>query len=307
MTRQVSALVVLALGISGAMLVPPASADALGSADSFAVLAGSTVANNSGTSNPTIIDGDVGVSPGSAVTGFPPGQVTPPWTIYSSGAVPATAQGDVTSAFSTLAAEGAAGTLVPGGILTGTYSPGYYDAPAASLTGTIYLNDGGVADSVFVFYSSSTLTTASGSLVDVSGLSPTDSVYWVVGSSATLGGTTGGSVFEGNILASTSISFNPGAQDLCGRALAGTGGVTFAGASPATATGVPNEVSIGCSSILPGSNGLGGGLSSGVGGGTGPVATPEPGTLGLVLAGFCVFCFFALRGHKQTARSMDFC
>lgn len=300
MKRQVSALVVLALGMFGAVLVPSASADALNNADIFAILAGSTVANNSGTSNPTIINGDVGVSPGSAVTGFPPGEVVVPWTIYSGGAVPGTAQGSVTSAFTILAADGAAGTLVPGGVLTGTYSPGFYNAPAASLTGTIFLNDGGAANSVFVFYSSSTLTTASGSLVDVSGLSPSDSVFWVVGSSATLGGTSGSSVIEGNILASASITFNPGAQDPCGRALAETGGVTFAGAYPATATGVPNEVSIGCSGNLAGSNGLGGGLS-------GPVATPEPDTLGLVLAGFCVFGFFALGRYKQAVRPADFC
>jgi type VI secretion system secreted protein VgrG len=163
--------------------------------------------------------------------------------------------------------------------------PGASFAPAASLTGTIFLKDGGKANSTFIFYTGAgaALTTAPNSAIDVSGLSPTDSVFWVVGSSATLGVN---SVFYGNILALDSISFNPAARDLCGRALAETGKVSFAGQAGV----IENQVSIGCTGNLAGSNGLGGGL-----GGSGGGPTPESGTLLLVACG--VFCIVLLRRH----------
>jgi hypothetical protein len=170
------------------------------------------------------------------------------------------------------------------------------------LTGTLTLTDHGVAGSQFVFVLGA-LTTSTDSTINVSGLSPSDSVFWVIGSSATLGNNT---VFEGNILASASITFDPGATDLCGRALAENGAVTFAGQDPTSLT--ENQVSIGCSGILAGSNGLGGGTAAGTGtGGSGGTSAPEPSTLELVLAGFCILCFFALRRHKETARPMDCC
>jgi type VI secretion system secreted protein VgrG len=303
MKRQFSALLILVVCTFAIMLASTASADTLNTADSFAVLAGSTVTNT----GPSLITGDLGVYPGTAITGFPPGTVTG-GTIYSGGAVPMTAQGDVTSAFNTLAKLGAAGTAVPGGVLngfnggcgTGCYSPGNYFAPSTSLTGTITLSDGGVAGSVFIFYTGagSALTTASNSVVNVSGLNPGDGVYWVVGSSATIGT---GTSFEGNILALASITMTTGATDNCGRLLAQTAAVTLD----------TNTVSTGCVDTFISSTGApisgGGGLNgTTTGGGPGPVATPEPGTLGLVLGGFCSLCFFA-RGRNQTARPTDFC
>jgi hypothetical protein len=285
-------LVILAVGMLGAMLAPLASADTLKSADAFAVLAGSTVTS----SNFTHINGDLGVSPGMAVSGFPPGDVTG-GTIHAGDAVAAQAQVDLGHAFTTEALIGAAGTLVTGGVLnnfnggcgTGCYKPGAYLAPATSLTGTIFLKDGGVPNSVFVFYTGAgaALTTATNSVVNVSGLSPTDSVFWVVGSSATLGVS---SVFYGDILALTSITFDVGAQDLCGRALAQHGGVTFSGeVGP-----VQNQVAIGCVGNLMGSNGLGGGLL-GNGGGT---SVPEPGTLLLLGSGFAGLGMVGMRRER---------
>jgi len=205
-------LIVLVLLLS----VGPVWADTLGTAANFAVLAGSTVTNT----GPTTITGDLGVFPGSSITGF--GSITITGTVNQTDAIAQQAQSDLTIAFSALQnlGLGSSAISVPGGVLSGTYIPGVYFAPAASLTGTIFLNDGGVGGQTFVFYSPSTLITASGSVVNVSGLSPTDSVYWVVGSSATLGTTTS---FEGNILALTSITLNTGATIGCGRALAENG------------------------------------------------------------------------------------
>src|ERR1700674_2367789 len=80
------------------LLMPSARADLLGTAASFAVLAGQTVTNT----GPTTISGNLGVSPGSAVTGFPPGSVTN-GTIHTSDAVAMQAQSDLTTAYTTLA------------------------------------------------------------------------------------------------------------------------------------------------------------------------------------------------------------
>jgi type VI secretion system secreted protein VgrG len=307
---KLRALSILVLAFVLPLLAVSAHADTLGAADSFAVLAGSTVTNDSGTGAPTIVNGNLGVSPGSAVTGFGPGIVIG-GTIHAGDSLAAGAQGDVftntPNAFTILAGEGATGTTVTGGVLNtfnggcglGCFSPGNYLVPNAisNLMGTIFLNDGGVAGSQFIFYTgaANTLITSSNSVVDVSGLSPTDSVFWVVGSSATLGDS---SVLEGNILAYASITFNPGAQDPCGRALAQTGGVGFDGANPATTTGVPNEISIGCGGNLAGSNGLGGGLNSVPPistPGPGPATVPEPGTFALLLCGLLPIGLVTLR------------
>jgi hypothetical protein len=264
-------LTVLVLSLS----VGPVWADTIGSSANFAVLAGSTVTNT----GPTTITGDLGVFPGSSITGL--GSITITGTVNQTNAVAQQAQSDLTTAFTNLQnlGLGSSAINVPGGVLSGTYTPGIYFAPAASLTGTIFLNDGGVGGKTFIFYSPSTLITASGSVVNVSGLSPTDSVYWVVGSSATLGTTTS---FEGNILALTSITLNTGATIGCGRALAENGAVTMD----------TNTISIGCGSTTATT---GGGFNGG--GGT-SVPTPEPSTFLLLGAG--IFCIVLLtkRIHK---------
>ncbi len=261
---------------------PNAYAQTLKTAEPFAVLAGSTVTN---AAYPTIINGDLGVSPGVAVTGFPPGIVS--GTILTNDAAVGEAKIDLTSAFTTEGGLGATGGY-PAGDLSGlTLGPGVYTVPAttSNLAGTLTLTDHGVAGSIFVFQMSSTLITSSNSMINVSGLSPSDSLFWVVGSSATLGDNT---VFDGNILALTDISFDPGATVDCGRALARNGQVTFAGQNPTSL--IQNQVSIGC----VGTAGAGGGgfngsiIGSGGGGGTGTVATPEPGTMLLLGSGLVV-------------------
>lgn len=193
----------------------------LGTANNYAVLAGSTI-TNTGT---TVINGGLALSPGSAVVGSP--DVIGSYDVDDAAAV--LAQDDLTTAYNTAAG------LAPNENLTGqdlgglTLTPGvYFFASSAQLTGALTLNDEGNPDAVFVFQIGSTLTTASDSSVvtinDDGSDTPGISTFWQIGSSATLGTDT---AFEGNILASASITAGTGATDLDGRLLASTGGVTL--------------------------------------------------------------------------------
>jgi len=194
-----------------------ATAPNLGSAVGFAVLGASTVT----CTGASAITGDVGVSPGSAITGFPPCTLT--GTLHAADAVSAQAQTDALSAYND--AKGAACTTdLTGQDLGGmTLAPGVYCfSSSAQLTGTLNLNGGGV----YIFQIGSTLTTASNSSVLISNAQPCDAssnVYWQVGSSATIGT---GTAFAGNILALTSITLTTGAT-LQGRAIALNGAVTM--------------------------------------------------------------------------------
>jgi len=187
----------------------------------FAVLAGSTVTNTGA----TVIVGNVGVSPGSAVTGFPPGSVTAPSTIQGNNAVTILAQVQLTAAYTTILNEVGGFTNLTGVDLGGLIlTPGrYHFDNSAQLTGTLILDNQNVPDARFDFQIGTTLTTASASRVlFING--GADNVYWQVGSSATLGSST---VFAGNILANTSITLVTAASIACGRALARSGAVTL--------------------------------------------------------------------------------
>jgi uncharacterized protein with beta-barrel porin domain len=194
----------------------------LGTAATFGVLAGSAVTNTGG----TVVNGNVGVSPGTSITGFlPPGIVNPPGVIHNNDAVAAQAQIDLTTAFNNL------GTKPPTADLTGqdlggkVLTPGVYTfSSAAQLTGTLTLNGLGNPNAVFIFKIGSTLTTASGSSVVLINGAQGGNVFFKVGSSATLGT---GTSFTGDILALTSIALNTGANINCGAALARNGAVTL--------------------------------------------------------------------------------
>ena len=192
----------------------------LGTAESFRVLGASTVTNT----GPTVVNGDLGVKPGTAVTGFPPGIVVPPGKIYAGVAVAQKAQSDVTTAYNALTGQ-ACNVDLTGQDLGGlTLTPGVYCfSTSAQLTGALTLNALGDPNAVFIFKIGSTLTTASNSSVIVINGGSTCNVFWQVGSSATLGTST---QFEGNVLALVSITLNTSVR-LNGRALARTGAVTL--------------------------------------------------------------------------------
>lgn len=206
----------------------------LGTAASFAVLAGATVTNT----GPSTINGDLGVSPGTAVTGFPPGTLN--GTQHDADAVALQAQSDLTSAYNDAASRTPA-TSVPADLSGESLAPGVYkNATSLGLTGTVTLNAEGNPNAVFIFQAGSTLITGSGSHVALIGGAQACNVFWQVGSSATLGTN---STFDGNILALQSISVTTGAS-IDGRALARNGQVslddnTITAANCATTTPPP--------------------------------------------------------------------
>jgi type VI secretion system secreted protein VgrG len=198
-----------------------ATAPTLGVATSFAILGATPNVNNTG---PTIVTGDLGVSPAAAVIGFPPGSVI--GTIHAADSVAASAQFDNTAAYGSLAGQACTTTFATAIDLAGmTLTPGVYCfATSAANTGALTLDAGGNASAVWVFKIASTLITGSGSSVTLTNSGQACNVFWQVGSSATLGTTTR---FAGSILALTSITLQTGAT-LSGRALAQTGTVTLA-------------------------------------------------------------------------------
>jgi Ice-binding-like/PEP-CTERM motif len=233
----------------------------LGTAGSYGVLAGSTVTNTGA----SVISGNVGVWPGSAVTGFPPGIVVG-GTIHAGDAAAQTAQSALTNAYNVAAG------LAPTANLTGqnlgglTLTPGvYFFSSAAQLTGTLTLNTLGNPNAQFVFQIGSTLTTASNSSIVFTSSLSSPNVFWQVGSSAALGTTT---AFAGNILALTSISLNNGATISCGSALAQNGAVTL----------INNTISNNCG---------------------GQTTVPEPGTVSLMGSGLAMLAG-ALRWRRRT-------
>ena len=223
--RDVAGLHLIALFMISAVALaahPAAAATApvaLHTAQSFAVLAGSTV-TNTGSST---IGGDLGLSPGTSVTGFPPGSVTN-GTIHIADGVAGQAQADALTAYNDLAGRPCDFNLTGQDLGGLTLISGVYCfSSSAQLTGTLTLNAQGNPDAVFIFQIGSTLTTASNSKVQVINGGQSCNVYWQVGSSATIGTTT---TFVGNILALTSIALQTGAS-VAGRALARNGAVTL--------------------------------------------------------------------------------
>ncbi len=199
--------------------VPAFAGITLGTAETFAVLGASTVTNTGATQ----IRGNLGVSPGTAIVGFPPG-VVEVGTIHDSDAVAIQAQADAAVAYTALAALPCKANLTGQDLGGLTLTPGVYCFDtSAQLTGTLVLNFENSPKGGFVFQIGSTLTTASSSSITLENCTTHCEIYWQVGSSATLGTS---SKFSGNILAVSSITITTSVV-MCGRALAQTGAVTM--------------------------------------------------------------------------------
>lgn len=210
-------------------LAPAASAAVsnvgLGTAEGFAILAGSGITNT----GPTTVSGDVGSHPTPAQTGFGPGadSVALTGTNHHDNAVTQGAKADLLTAYNDAAGRPGA-TPVVSGELGGLVLPsGVYgddNAPdSLAITGTLTLDGQDDPDSVFIFQSGSTLITASGSNVALIRGAQACRIFWQIGSSATLGTA---SHLEGTIMAATSITLG-NAATLNGRALASNGAVTM--------------------------------------------------------------------------------
>jgi hypothetical protein len=206
-----SLLVCSAAVIAGAW---PASAFAatqprLGTALNFTVLAASTITN---TNTPTAITGNLGLNPGTSVTGFPPGTVTGVKEIHNATALGA--KNDLATAYNDAFTATSTSDLTGQDLGTKNLGPGVYTySSSAQLTGLLTLTGNGV----FIFQIGSTLTTASNAVVQVTGGAQACAVYWQIGSSATLGT---GTLFQGNLMAHDSITMNTNANILTGRAMA---------------------------------------------------------------------------------------
>jgi hypothetical protein len=237
----------------------------LGTAGNFAVLAFSTVTNT----GPSVIAGNLGVSPGSAVIGFPPGVVTPPSAIFAADATSAQAEIDLGTAYSNAAGQMSTQNLTGLDLGGMTLGPGVYTFnTSAQLTGTLTLNGAGF----YIFQIGSTFTSATGARVQTINGALAANIFWQVGSSATLGS---GTTFIGNILALTSIT-NATSGTVAGRLLARNGAVTIA------------DVAINFPPAIP-PGGLGGPPV------VPPPPTPAPSSLILLLIGLACAPFYSWR------------
>ena len=219
--RRAGIVFALSLACIGGPAAAQASTIDLATAKDFVVLAGATVTNT----GPSVLNGGLGVSPGTALVGFGlPAVVN--GAVHSADAVALQAQADLTNAY-----DAAAGQPVsPANDLSGTdlgnrllKAGAYRFTAAAQLTGPLTLDAEGDPNAQFVFQIASALTTAPGSsVVLLNGANPCN-VYWQVGSSATLDTTT---AFQGNLMALSSVSLKDAAT-VIGRVLARNGQVSL--------------------------------------------------------------------------------
>lgn len=206
---------IFTLGITNTTFA--ASTINLGTASNFAVLGGSTITNTGS----TVVNGDLGLHPGTSVTGFPPGTVN--GTQHITDSVSALAKADLVTAYNAGLSQTTT-TNVSGDLGGLTLTPGVYTSSSSlDLTGTLTLDGQGNTSAVFIFQINSALTTASASRVLLTNGAQACNIFWVVGSSATLGTN---SNFSGSILAFTSITVTSGVV-VNGSVLSRNGAVTL--------------------------------------------------------------------------------
>ena len=200
----------------------PQATVTVGGTSTLALVAGSAITNTGA----TVITGDIGLSPGTSIGGFPPGILNGSQHINDD--IATQAQLDLTAAYNDAAGRTATDIVTLSGNLGGlTLTPGLYKSTSslANSSGDLTFDAKGNANAVFIIQIASTLTTTSGRKVILAGGASAANIFWQVGSSATFGTT---SVFKGTIMAMQSITFNTGAT-LDGRALARTGTIVLAG------------------------------------------------------------------------------
>ena len=194
----------------------------LAGAANFAILAGSAISNTGATN----VTGDMGLSPGTSIGGFPPGILV--GTQHINDITVNQAKLDLTSAYNDAAGRTCTDIVTLSGNIGGlTLTPGLYKSTSslAISSGDLTFDAKGDATAVFIIQIASTLTTTSGRKVILSGGALASNIFWQVGTSATFGTT---SVFKGNVLAMQAITFNTGAT-LDGKALARNSAVVMAG------------------------------------------------------------------------------
>jgi hypothetical protein len=194
----------------------------LAEANDFALLAGAAITSTGATN----ITGDIGLSPGTSVGGFPPGILV--GTLHINDSMANQAKLDLTAAYNDAAGRTATDIVTLSGNIGGlTLTPGLYKSTStlAISSGDVTLDAKGNPNAVFIIQIASAFTVTSGRKVILSGGASASNIFWQVGTSATFGTT---SVFKGTIMAMQAISFGTGAT-LDGKALARTAAITMAG------------------------------------------------------------------------------
>lgn len=192
----------------------------LGTTSSFAVLAGSSVSSTGS----TVITGDLGLSPGSSVSGFPPGIIN--GTLRINDPFVDQAKLDLTAMYNNLAGRTCTDQVTLSGNIGGlTLTPGLYKSTSSLSisSGDLTFDARGNSNAIFIIQIASTFTTTSGRKVILSGGAQSSNIFWQVGSSATFGTT---SEVKGTVIAMQSITLNTGAT-LEGRVLAINGAVVL--------------------------------------------------------------------------------